>query len=397
MATDVAGSNAGDFDDFDDTVAPLAIYTVVEASPIEDAMRPFFTASDFIQVLEVLDVPFVDRKGFKNQLFDVVIGEGQFSTVKYDEISTEAEATKARINVAAKELNDSKLDEGTAQCMKDIPTEAITQAFIEVCAMKHPLLSPHPRLSPHPPVSQHPNILRLLGVTDTATNIQPSCSSTLSLITEFSDLGTIESFLLRHPQEISWKVKAELLCDVASGLQALHSCDIVHNDIKCANVLLFSPSTPDGRIVAKISDFGCSILLASEREVRRVAATQTFAPPEACSDECLVTPKRDIYSFGLVVLQTIIEKCPFSSDYNEWSHIKENTPRMVEYVSGCLHDTPSPPHVQSIVSDMLHAEPDRRVSDLAQVIRILRSDHELSLDVPHIPGSFRYLSHPIIQ
>jgi hypothetical protein len=68
-------------------------------------VQPAFTASDFIQLL---DVPFVDRQGFENQLFDLVIGERQFSTVKYDEISAEALPSKARIHVAAKELDHTQ-------------------------------------------------------------------------------------------------------------------------------------------------------------------------------------------------------------------------------------------------------------------------------------------------
>jgi serine/threonine protein kinase len=121
-------------------------------------------------------------------------------------------------------------------------------------------------------------------------------------------------------------------------MQAIHASDVVHNDIKCSNILLFSPSSPGGRIVAKISDFGCSVPLAMTKPIRRAAATPIFAAPEAYLSSCVMYPSRDIYAFGLLALHIAMEKTPFVGRFTADAlyEFKQNAPLMQEYVHDCL-------------------------------------------------------------
>lgn len=50
-----------------------------------------------------------------------------------------------------------------------------------------------------------------------------------------------------------------LASDIAHGLHALHQNGIVHSDLKPENILVCKHA--DGRPVAKLSDFGLSIVL----------------------------------------------------------------------------------------------------------------------------------------
>ena len=75
-------------------------------------------------------------------------------------------------------------------------------------------------------------------------------------------MGSLKSLLAKKRTAINREVKMKISDDIAAGLHSMHSCDIVHNDVKCSNILVFSlPS--EQNIVAKISDFGSSVLLAS--------------------------------------------------------------------------------------------------------------------------------------
>jgi serine/threonine protein kinase len=54
--------------------------------------------------------------------------------------------------------------------------------------------------------------------------------------------------------------------DVTAGLTALHQCDIIHGDLKLDNiVVMHSWDRPPGAI-AKICDFGHSIILAGDKK-----------------------------------------------------------------------------------------------------------------------------------
>ena len=52
-----------------------------------------------------------------------------------------------------------------------------------------------------------------------------------------------------------------LLClDIARGLSSLHQAGLVHGDVKAENVLVCS--SPSRRYLAKISDFGFSVVVS---------------------------------------------------------------------------------------------------------------------------------------
>jgi serine/threonine protein kinase len=72
----------------------------------------------------------------------------------------------------------------------------------------------------------------------------------------------------------------------------------VHGDVKHKNILLFE-SNEQGRLVAKISDFGSSGVDTSNEPPR--GFSDDWVPPEySMYSEKLGETLRDIYSFGLV-------------------------------------------------------------------------------------------------
>ena len=99
-------------------------------------------------------------------------------------------------------------------------------------------------------VSAHPNIAKVLGaIADQDIGF--------GMLLELATHGSLHSLLHQTNNLLAWPQRVQFLVDVASGLVALHSHrprEIVHNDLKSANVLLFDAG--DGLMVAKLSDFG---------------------------------------------------------------------------------------------------------------------------------------------
>ncbi|XP_034003329.1 proto-oncogene serine/threonine-protein kinase mos [Trematomus bernacchii] len=102
--------------------------------------------------------------------------------------------------------------------------------------------------------------------------------------------------------------------DIARGLRFLHSHSVLHLDIKPANVLV------SGEDVCKIVDFGSSLKLDHRCEVSclsphlsHVGGTYTHRAPELLKGEGL-SPKADIFSFGITLWQLITREQPYTGD-----------------------------------------------------------------------------------
>jgi serine/threonine protein kinase len=89
--------------------------------------------------------------------------------------------------------------------------------------------------------------------------------------------------------------------DIVKGLMYLHLLDIVHNDVKPANVLTFADDKADFGGVARICDFGASVLEARDGTKERPspkywAASETYYDIREHVD---VTKQWDICLLGI--------------------------------------------------------------------------------------------------
>ena len=106
-------------------------------------------------------------------------------------------------------------------------------------------------------------------------------------------------------------VGRRVIRDIALGLKDLHSCGIVHRDIKPLNILL-DQNGQKGRSV--IADLGVSFKLnGQDDESRWIIGTDGFIAPEVRFGEPYRTPC-DIFSLGCILHWLLTGMCPF------WHH-----------------------------------------------------------------------------
>lgn len=153
----------------------------------------------------------------------------------------------------------------------------------------------------------HINIVRLHGFCQHKDD--------LYLVYEYMENGSLREWLSsRGSQGVeSWNQRVRIALDVANGLLYLHNFAnpaYVHNDVTSSNVLL------DSTLRAKIANFS----LAKEANcnaIERIVGSKGYMAPE-CLDAGPVTPKVDVYAFGVVLLELITDKSPvFEQDGRE--------------------------------------------------------------------------------
>ncbi|KAL8848094.1 MAG: hypothetical protein Q9221_006851 [Calogaya cf. arnoldii] len=120
-----------------------------------------------------------------------------------------------------------------------------------------------------------------------------------ALIVEFAEHGTLAQ-VLSVEKNLDPHMKDLLCLDIARGLSALHRVGLVHGDIKAENILVCS--SPDRKYTAKISDFGFSIVAATENNQVWMGGTDPWRAPEIKLGSIQIDRaiKTDIYSFGLL-------------------------------------------------------------------------------------------------
>lgn len=148
--------------------------------------------------------------------------------------------------------------------------------------------------------THHVNLVRICGYCVEAKH--------RLLVYEFMKNGSLDRYLFNASDNspcLEWPIRFNVLVGTARGIAYLHQecrdC-IVHCDIKPENILL------DENFCAKVSDFGLAKLINDVKDQARnlsiVQGTRGYLAPEWRSN-LPITAKSDVFSFGVVMLETI--------------------------------------------------------------------------------------------
>jgi hypothetical protein len=127
---------------------------------------------------------------------------------------------------------------------------------------------------------------------------------------------------------------ADLIAQVANGLDAIHAAGLVHRDVKPANVLL---SGGEGNEHAYITDFGVARNVATESgltQTGRFVGTLDYVAPEQISGGG-VDARVDVYALGCLLFKLLTGEVPFPKDGEAarlYAHLNDPPPAPSLYV-----------------------------------------------------------------
>jgi tRNA A-37 threonylcarbamoyl transferase component Bud32 len=136
------------------------------------------------------------------------------------------------------------------------------------------------------------------------------------LVMELVDGPTLRDRIAQGP--VDRDDIALMAADLAEALATVHSAGMVHRDVKPSNVLL-GPAAPSSReFRAKLADFGIAHLVDSARLTTpgTIMGTAAYLSPEQTRG-VTPAPAGDVYSLGLVVLETFTRERAFPGGMTE--------------------------------------------------------------------------------
>jgi len=173
----------------------------------------------------------------------------------------------------------------------------------------------------------HPNIVKVLDYGEYGNSPY--------LVLEYLPGGTLKDKL---GKPMPWQEAARLLLPIAEALDYAHSQNIIHRDVKPANILLTQRGQP------MLSDFGIAKLLESGDAQTLTGTGMGIGTPEYMAPEQWsgkVSSQTDIYALGVVFYELVTGHKPYTADTPAEILLKQATeplPRPMSFVPGLPED-----------------------------------------------------------
>ena len=145
----------------------------------------------------------------------------------------------------------------------------------------------------------HPNVITFFGVALSSDSINTY------IITELAPSGSLYNYLHVKGEKPSPDQGFAWALQVASGMQHLHSNNVVHRDLKSGNILL------SFGMLAKVCDFGTARTLAKTAVTSQKGTYRWMAPEIVEGVEANINKMCDVFSFGMVVYEIYACKIPY--------------------------------------------------------------------------------------
>jgi aurora kinase len=173
-------------------------------------------------------------------------------------------------------------------------------------------------------------------------------SSSIYMVMEYCKYNML--YYLQKKGFFSERRCRKFMMDIVSGVMHLHSNQILHRDLKLANLLL----TQDKRV--KISDFGLSRYALSNEECETQLGTPKYMAYEVVLQKPY-TQKADNWSLGCIIYALLAGKTPFHRE----SETVEETFRLIQNMDYHLPEHFSV-EAKDLISKLLTPDPSRRLS-----------------------------------
>jgi serine/threonine protein phosphatase PrpC/predicted Ser/Thr protein kinase len=189
---------------------------------------------------------------------------------------------------------------------------------------------------------------------------------------------TLQQWMRDNPRPSLQQVR-DIVGQLASGLLALHRREMLHRDLRPANVLIDEHGT------ARIIDFG-SVEVAGLGELGRTAKPAMFAGTvQYTAPELFLSnpasPCSDLFSLGVIAYQMLTGALPYGSAVS--AATTSSAQRRLRYQPAREHDPDLPGWIDAALAKAVAIDPARRYQELSEFTYDLANpNHDLAQGKP---------------
>jgi len=218
----------------------------------------------------------------------------------------------------------------------------------------------------------HPNIIKVFDFGE--------FEGSPYLVMEYIAGGSLKE-LLGKP--LPWETALRILIPIAEGLEYAHEHEIIHRDVKPANILISQSGDP------LITDFGIAKILEMSEDVALTGTgvgigTPEYMAPEQGLGKSSIDQRVDIYSLGIILYEMVTGKKPYTAETPMavvFKHISDPLPSPREIVPGI------PETVKAIIFKATAKKPENRyqtISEFRQAVERLFLERQIEPNLLHI-------------
>lgn len=193
----------------------------------------------------------------------------------------------------------------------------------------------------------------------------------LYLVSEYIDGISLNQWMIDNPKPSLEEVR-NIVEQVAKGLQAFHRQEMIHQDLRPANIMIDKTDT------VKIIDFGSTfvagVTATDTEEIMR--GTMRYSAPEYYLGK-MGTSASDLYSLAVITYQMLSGKFPYGTEIAQANSVSAQ--RKLVYKTIISDESELPLWIDDTLAQALKVDPIKRYPVISEFVQDLRQPNKAFL------------------
>ncbi|WOD08313.1 bifunctional protein-serine/threonine kinase/phosphatase [Marinomonas sp. GJ51-6] len=195
----------------------------------------------------------------------------------------------------------------------------------------------------------------------------------LYVVTEYLEGKSLAQWMIDNPKPNLEQIR-NIIFQIAKGLQAFHRQEMIHQDIRPANIMIDSTNT------VKIIDFGSTYIagVTNTKDEELLKGTMRYSAPEYFLGHAGTT-RSDIYALGVIAYEMLSGgKFPYGVNITQAKSV--NAQRRIQYTSLINDESELPIWIDDALQKALQINPLKRYETLSEFVYDLHHPNKAFLN-----------------